>query len=94
MIEGVNIEYGNIENCKFDTKLTSKMRWLVTSKINDGNIEISIKNVNIDSKTGSNGAPRGVKLGHSIPYHHQQGVPPNPTPRGPRFDPFFDRFRC
>jgi hypothetical protein len=24
MIEGVNIEYGNIENCKFDSVLRSK----------------------------------------------------------------------
>ncbi len=48
-IEGVNIEYGNIENCKIDTILASKMRWLVTSKKNDGKIEISIENVNIDS---------------------------------------------
>jgi len=40
MIEGVNIEYGNIENCKIDTILASKMRWLVTSKKNDGNIQL------------------------------------------------------
>ncbi len=42
LIEAINIEYGNIENCKFDKKLKSKMWWLVTSKINDGNIEIII----------------------------------------------------
>jgi len=40
-IEGVNIEYGNIENCKIDTILASKMRWLVTSKKNDGKIVLS-----------------------------------------------------
>ena len=38
---------------------------------------------------GSNGAPRGVKRGHSIPYHHQQGAPHPPTPRGTPFDPVF-----
>ena len=74
LIEGSNIEYGKIKNCKIDTKLTSKIWRRLTSKINDGNIEFNFEN--IDSKTGSNGAPRGVKRGHSIPYHHQQGAPP------------------
>jgi len=32
MIEGSNIEYGKIENCKIDTILTSKIWGLVTSK--------------------------------------------------------------
>ena len=91
-IEGSNIEYGKIENCKIDTNLTSKIWRRVISKKNDGKIEISIENVNIDSKTGSNGAPRGVKRGHSIPYHHQQGGPPTPTPRGPRLTPFLTVF--
>jgi len=31
-IEGVNIEYGNIKNCKFDSDLRSKIWRLVTSK--------------------------------------------------------------
>jgi len=31
-IEGINIEYGKIENCKIDTILTSKILRLVTSK--------------------------------------------------------------
>jgi hypothetical protein len=52
-IEGINIEYGKIENCKIDTILASKMRWLVTSKKNDGNIKFNFENGNIDSKTGS-----------------------------------------
>jgi len=73
MIEGSNIEYGNIDYENVD--------------IESGNIEFNFENGNIDSKTGSNGTPRGVKWGHSIPYHHQQGGPPPPTPRGPRFDP-------
>ncbi len=54
----------------------------------DGNIEFNFVNGNIDTKTGSNGVPLGVKRGHSIPYHHQQGGPPTPTPRGPRLTPF------
>jgi hypothetical protein len=36
------------------------MGWRVTSKKNHGNIEFNFKNGNIDSKTGSNGAPRTV----------------------------------
>jgi len=32
LIEGVNIEYGNIEKCNIDTKLTSKISRRVTSK--------------------------------------------------------------
>jgi len=39
---------------------------------NIGNIEFNFENGNIDSKAGSN----GVKWGHSIPYHRQQGHPP------------------
>jgi hypothetical protein len=39
-------------------------------------------------QTGSN----GVKRGHSIPYHHQQGVPHPLTPRGTPFDPFWPLF--
>jgi len=35
-IEGSNIEYGKIENCKIDTNLTSKIWRRVTSKKNDG----------------------------------------------------------
>ncbi len=64
---------------------------MISSKnvnIKSGNIEFNFENGNIDSKTGSNGAPRGVKRGHSIPYHHQQGAPPPLTPRGPRLTPF------
>ena len=60
LIEGSNIEYGKIENCKIDTNLTSKTSRRVTSKKNDGNIENSIDLFNIDSKMGSNGVPRGV----------------------------------
>jgi len=56
------------------------------SKKNDGNIEFSIDLFNIDSKTGSNGVPLGVKWGHSIPYHQQQGPPP--PHGGPRLTPF------
>jgi len=67
------------------------MRWLVTSKKNDSNIKFNFENGNIDSKMGSNGAPRGVKRGHSIPYHHQQGGPPPPPPHG---DPVWPRFYC
>ncbi len=87
LIEGVNIEYGKIENCNIDTNLTSKIWRRVTLKKNNGNIEFSIDLFNIDSKTGSNGVPLGVKRGHSIPYHHQQGAPHPPTPQGTPFDP-------
>jgi len=52
-IEGSNIEYGKIENCKIDTKLISKIWRRLMSKINDGNIEFNFENGNIDSKTGS-----------------------------------------
>jgi len=81
MIEGSNIEYGNIEKCNVDTNLMSKIWRLVMSKKNDGNIKFIINLFNIDSKNG-------VKRGHSIPYHHQQS-PPHPTPHGgPRLTPF------
>ena len=79
LIEGSNIEYGNIEKCNVDTNLTSKIWRLVTSKKNDGNIEFIIDLFNIDSKNG-------VKRGHSIHYHHQQSPP---TPQGTPFDPVF-----
>ncbi len=51
-VEGGNIEYGNIEKCNIDTKITSKIWRLVTSKKNDGNIKFSIDLFNIDSKNG------------------------------------------
>ena len=50
-IEGVNIEYGKIENCNIDTNLTSKIWRRVTSNTNDVNIEFSIENVNIETVT-------------------------------------------
>ena len=74
MIEGSNIEYGKIVNCKIDTILTSKILRRLTSNKNDGNVEFSIENGKIETvtsnlsstyltstvKTGSNGVPRGV----------------------------------
>jgi len=51
-IEGSNIEYGDIEKCNIDTKITSKIWRLVTLKKHDGNIEFSIDLFNIDSKNG------------------------------------------
>jgi len=44
MIEGSKLEYGNIENCKFDSDLRSKIGRLVTfrgkvTKIEYGNID-------------------------------------------------------
>ena len=60
------------------------------SKKNNGNIEFNFENGNIDTKTGSNGVPCGVKRGHSIPYHHQQS-PPHPHPTGTPFDVDRDR---
>ena len=45
-----NIEYGNIE----------KYCGLLNQKHSDGNNEFNFENGNIDSKTGSNGVPRGV----------------------------------
>ncbi len=49
MIEGSNIEYRNIDYKNVN--------------IESGNIEFNFENGNIDSKTGSNGAPQGVKRG-------------------------------
>jgi len=63
MIEGSNIEYGKIENCKIDTILTSKIWRRVISKKNDGNIEFIIDLFNIDSKNGVKRGPRGVGVG-------------------------------
>jgi len=102
MIEAINIEYGKIKNCKIDTILISKISRRLTSNKNNVNIEFSIENGKIETvtsklaptyltstvKTGSNGVPRALKRGHSIPYHYQQGAPPPPTPRGPRLTPF------
>jgi len=51
-IEGSNIECGDIEKCNINTKITSKIWRLVTSKKNDSNIEFSIDLFNIDSKNG------------------------------------------
>ena len=51
MIEGINIEYGKIENCKIDTILASKISRRLTSNTNDVNIEFSIENVNIETVT-------------------------------------------
>ena len=48
-IEGVNIEYGKIENVNIDSVLTSKIWRRVMSKINDGKIEFSIENGNIET---------------------------------------------
>jgi len=45
-----NIEYGNIE----------KFCGLLHRTTSDGNIEFNTDFFNIDSKTGSNGVPRGV----------------------------------
>jgi len=81
VIEGSNIEYGNIEKCYIDTNLTSKIWRLVTSKKSDGNIQFIIDFFNINTKEGSNGVPRGVKGGHSIPYHHQKSPPLHGGPR-------------
>ena len=72
-IEGINIEYGKIENCKIDTILASKISRRLTSNTNDVNIEFSIENGKIETvtsklastyltstvKTGSNGVPVG-----------------------------------
>jgi len=49
-IEAINIEYGNIEKCKIDTILISKISRRVTSNTNDVNIEFSIENVNIENE--------------------------------------------
>ena len=78
-IEGIKLEYEIIKKCNIASDLRSKIWRLVTSKKNDRNIEFSIDLFNIDSKNG-------VKWGHSIPYHHQQGAP---HPTGTPFDPVF-----
>ena len=57
------------------------MGWRVSSKKNDGNIEISIENVNIDSKTGSNGPPGGSNGVIASPIIISRGAPP-PPPHG------------
>jgi len=56
-IEGSNIKYGKIKNCKIDTNLTSKIWRRVISKKNDGNIEFIIDLFNIDSKNGVKRGP-------------------------------------
>jgi len=48
-IGGGNFEYGNFKNGNFHTNLISKIGWLVSSKISDGNFEFSIKNGNFDN---------------------------------------------
>ena len=67
MIEGSNIEYGNIEKCNLDTNLTSKIWRLVTSKKNDCNIDL----FNIDSKNGVIASPIIIS-----------SHPPTPPPTG------------
>jgi hypothetical protein len=87
-IEAINIKYGKIENCKIDTILTSKIWRRLTSKINDGNIEFNFENGNIDSKTGSNGAPVGSNGVIASPIIISRGAP-HPHPKGTPFDPVF-----
>ena len=41
-------EYGNFENCKFDSDLKSKILWLVTSKKSDGKFEFNFENGNFE----------------------------------------------
>ena len=53
LIEGSNIEYGNIEKCNVDTNLTLKICRLVTSKKNDGNVKFSIENGKIKTLTSN-----------------------------------------
>jgi len=53
MIEGSNIEYGDIEKCNINTNLTSKIWRLVMSKKNDGNVEFSIENGKIETVTSN-----------------------------------------
>jgi hypothetical protein len=50
MGKAINFEYGKIE----------KLWGLLNRNHSDGNIEFNFENGNIDSKTGSNGVPRGV----------------------------------
>ncbi len=52
-IEGINIEYGKIENCKIDTILASKILRRLTLKKNDGNVENSIQNGKIETVTSN-----------------------------------------
>ena len=59
MIEGSNIEYGKIENCKIDTKLTSKIWRRVTSKKTTVTSKIASTYLTSTVKTGSNGVPVG-----------------------------------
>ena len=53
MIEGINIEYGKIENCKIDTILASKISRRLKSNTNDVNIEFSIENGKIETVTSN-----------------------------------------
>jgi len=95
MIEGVNIEYGKIENCKIDTILASKISRRLTSKINDGKIEFSIENGKIETvrsnlsstyltstvKRGQMGPPVGSNGVIASPIIISRGAPP-PPPHG------------
>ena len=102
LIEGSNIEYGKIENCKIDTNLTSKIWRRVTSKKNDGNVEFSIENGKIETvtsnlsstyltstvKRGQTGSPVGSNGVIASPIIISKG-PPHPPPHGgPRLTPF------
>ncbi len=42
-------EYGNFENCNFDTTVISKNLWLVISKKSDCNFEFYFEKVNFEN---------------------------------------------
>jgi len=71
VIEGINIEYGKIENCKIDTILASKMRWLVTSKKNVGTIEFNFENGNFYNKFYESTPAPNILIEHATQKYSQ-----------------------
>ena len=81
LIEGVNIEYGKIENCKFDTKLTSKIWRRVISKKTTVRSKLASKMLTSTVKRGQTGPPGGSNGVIASPIIISRGAPP-PPPHG------------
>ncbi len=87
--------YDNHTKLKKGTSKLKNYEWVVKfcdrGRLNRKKLTSTLTNLtsktvtsNLTSKTVTSTVKRGVKRGHSIPYHHQQSPP---TPRGTPFDP-------